>query len=737
MARSAWWWVAGLVYATGCGGDPVASPDVVEDVTPGGDQADGDAGTEIEPQDTATPTEVDAAEDSDTAVDVEVAPPPPAVTLNEFECRAEWVEIASRSDELIDLDGLVLTDDPDGDNALPLTGRLAPGERLVVDLAGFSLACGSEGPALQWRGAILEAAPPGNAPAGYTFGRFPDTRGEWVVTEPTRGEPNRLPSIDPFDPASVWFGAMRPVTTIALTLPEDTVRSLFESPYTWVPGQFSWQEPGGPASAPQDVALRVKGRIGSYRDLNGKTAFKLDFARFSESGEVRGLERMTLNNMVQDYHRVNEVLGYDLFARMGVPTPRAAYVWLVVNGQDFGLYLHLEAYDTRWRARHFASTLGMFEGDYGADLFEGAAFGFDLDGGSSTAFMALDRFIDALHAAPEDGFMAALAPMVDWDEVLAMLATEIFIGHWDGYGPTRNNFFLHFDADGVLRMVPWGLDQTFAAGLSLYEGQGLILQKCMRDPACRTAFEDKLMALANIVRSPGYLGWADALAEHLQPFIDAEPREDGGEARAGLDNAWEFLRRRAEMVELSVGCRRDPLADVDGDGFVCEEDCDEGDGSRHRGADDLCGDGIDQDCNGRADDGPECPDCAPVTLGGFGDYWFCYRERTFADAEAECARLGARLVVLNSNAEMFAMLGRLGDFQMGSTWIGLTDRDVEGEFRWVDGTPWDGSVGGFLDGQPDNWQGGEDCVHAYPWGGERPWNDLFCDWTQPAVCERP
>jgi len=39
-------------------------------------------------------------------------------------------------------------------------------------------------------------------------------------------------------------------------------------------------------------------------------------------------------------------------------------------------------------------------------------------------------------------------------------------------------------------------------------------------------------------------------------------------------------------------------ADLDGDGFVPPEDCGEGDASIHPGAPERCGDGIDQDCNG-------------------------------------------------------------------------------------------------------------------------------------------
>lgn len=731
------------VWLVACGdnGEPAdTATDTAPDVE--SDSADDDTTPDDVPEDTEQETASDTAVSpdtepdlvEDTAVEVEVEAPP-AIVLNEHDCRDEWVELVNTGDTPIDLEGLVLTDDPEGDNRLPLTGTLAAGSRLAVALTTFSLACGDEAPALLWRGQVLADSPPGNAPDGHTFGRFPDTTGEWVVTAPTRGEPNKLPDIDPFDPAASLFGPLRPIATVELTLPQSTIDSLWQSPYTWVPGTFAFREAAGDVSAPQTVALRIKGRIGSYRDLNGKTAFKLDFARFSPNGEFRGLEEMTLNNMVQDYNHVNEVLAYDLFARMGVPTPRQTYVWLKINGEDYGLYLHLEAYDRRWRDRHFDSTLGMFEGAYGSDLFSGTAFAFDLDGGDDLAYLALDALVQAVNSAPREGFMAALDPLIDWDEVLSMMATEIFIGHWDGYGPTRNNFFLHFDGEGVLRMVPWGLDQTFGADLGFFEGQGLLLQGCVADPSCRMAFQDKLERLVDIVRSPGYLGWANGLDTHLQTLIDAEPREDAGEAKAGLDNAWSFLERRAEAIDTTLACWRDPLADVDGDSHICDNDCAEGDPDRYVGATEVCDDGIDQDCSGRVDDGPDCPDCVAVAIDGFGTYRICWRERTFADAAAECERLGMRLIQPMTPEEQIAMLVAIDQWGIGSAWVGITDRQEEGVWRWLDGRVWDGSVGGWLDGQPDDWMTGEDCVQALTWGGERPWNDLACDWTQPAVCQ--
>jgi hypothetical protein len=62
-----------------------------------------------------------------------------------------------------------------------------------------------------------------------------------------------------------------------------------------------------------------------------------------------------------------------------------------------------------------------------------------------------------------------------------------------------------------------------------------------------------------------------------------------------------FLRRRAEIVGHTVGCLL-AREDADGDGFLCDQDCDPADPAVHEGAPEVC-DGVDQDCDAQVDEG--------------------------------------------------------------------------------------------------------------------------------------
>uniref|UniRef100_A0A3B1IH84 C-type lectin domain-containing protein n=1 Tax=Astyanax mexicanus TaxID=7994 RepID=A0A3B1IH84_ASTMX len=92
-------------------------------------------------------------------------------------------------------------------------------------------------------------------------------------------------------------------------------------------------------------------------------------------------------------------------------------------------------------------------------------------------------------------------------------------------------------------------------------------------------------------------------------------------------------------------------------------------------------------------------------------------------------RKGADLVIINSQMEQ-----RFIDEKFGQAWIGLTDHDSEGVWKWVDGSSM--TYGYWRRGEP-NGVGDEDCVESghnneKTWS----WNDLSCTIERRWICER-
>ncbi|XP_053533518.1 C-type lectin domain family 4 member M [Ictalurus punctatus] len=118
----------------------------------------------------------------------------------------------------------------------------------------------------------------------------------------------------------------------------------------------------------------------------------------------------------------------------------------------------------------------------------------------------------------------------------------------------------------------------------------------------------------------------------------------------------------------------------------------------------------------------------------------CYRvspfKNTWEESRHECRRTGADLVIINSREEQQFVSG-LGL----NVWIGLTDREQEGEWKWVDNTPLES--GYWKNNEPNNivyLYADEDCAEVISNIGSSSvisnWNDIHCNRYSNGLCEK-
>ncbi|KAJ8321055.1 hypothetical protein KUTeg_002642 [Tegillarca granosa] len=69
-----------------------------------------------------------------------------------------------------------------------------------------------------------------------------------------------------------------------------------------------------------------------------------------------------------------------------------------------------------------------------------------------------------------------------------------------------------------------------------------------------------------------------------------------------------------------------------------------------------------------------------------------------------------------------------------SYWIGASDLQHEGTFRW-EGTGQKVKFNDWSSHQPDNYRGREDCAHLWKKRGYR-WNDMPCTSKSGYICQR-
>jgi len=110
-----------------------------------------------------------------------------------------------------------------------------------------------------------------------------------------------------------------------------------------------------------DVAVRTKGNASLMETVHwGSSRFPLaiDFNLFNQARTFYGMQKVHFNNGWSDPTLLRDVISYEIFAKMDVPSPRASLVDLWLNGMHLGVYTLAEAVDKSFLRRHFTNANG-------------------------------------------------------------------------------------------------------------------------------------------------------------------------------------------------------------------------------------------------------------------------------------------------------------------------------------------------------------------------------------------
>lgn len=279
---------------------------------------------------------------------------------------------------------------------------------------------------------------------------------------------------------------------------------------------------------------------------------------------------------------VHETLTYGLFHELGLPASRTGYAFVKLNGSDYGLFLNLETLDKISLPRWFATTQHLYEADAaGTDVSTGGATKFEVDEGSEENISDLEALIAAVNDGDGD-WSDGVSPVADLEQMTAHWAVERYASHWDGYagvyedplpsGPFRpNNYYLHSDAAGVFRMVPWGTDQTWEFNMEFDElAGGVMFNECLADESCKQQYLEGLTDVHCTAPGLELDTHAAQLAAMLAPYQakeDPSRREaTAGEIAEAVDDVEALTAARpGELedyltVEAMLGSGPDPCA---------------------------------------------------------------------------------------------------------------------------------------------------------------------------------
>ncbi len=110
-----------------------------------------------------------------------------------------------------------------------------------------------------------------------------------------------------------------------------------------------------------DVGIRTKGNASLMETVNWDSPrfpLAIDFNLFNRARTFHGMKKVHFNNGWSDPTLIRDVISYEIFAKMGVPSPRASIVDLWVNDMHLGVYTMAEAVDQSLLQRYFSDVNG-------------------------------------------------------------------------------------------------------------------------------------------------------------------------------------------------------------------------------------------------------------------------------------------------------------------------------------------------------------------------------------------
>ena len=144
-----------------------------------------------------------------------------------------------------------------------------------------------------------------------------------------------------------------------------------------------------------NIGIRAKGNtsLSSVKSLGSQRySFKLEFDHNQSGKSLDGLDKLCLNNLIQDNSMMKDYLVYRMMADFGADAPLCSFAWLTVNGEDWGLYLAVEGVEDSFLARNYGSDPG--------ELYKPDSIGFGGGRGNGKDFNPEDFGLDAADGSP-------------------------------------------------------------------------------------------------------------------------------------------------------------------------------------------------------------------------------------------------------------------------------------------------------------------------------------------------
>lgn len=348
------------------------------------------------------------------------------------------------------------------------------------------------------------------------------------------------------DEAEAFFaGGYIPQLKIALS--QQAFESLQRDARSYVRGTVTEGE-----TVYKDVGIHVKGAAGSFRAITDRPALTLNFDKYNRNQRFHGLDKLHLNNSVQDGTYCQEFLGGMISRAAGVPAAQVSHARVELNGRALGLYVLIEGLDAAFLRRHFTNWYGtMYDGQFT-----------DIDGNlkkTSNDKREPGSDLKALAAAANDPdpvkCRERVAAVLDVDRFLSFMAVEGMISHWDGYCGNRNNYRIYHDpTTDKLVFITHGMDQIFGdPNFNLFMGAGLLGRVLTERPEDKRRYLERVQQLRRIAYDETLLTQtAQQIAARLKPVLEQISQQEAKDHAGRIADLCNRIINRGRGIDKQV-----------------------------------------------------------------------------------------------------------------------------------------------------------------------------------------
>ncbi len=225
-----------------------------------------------------------------------------------------------------------------------------------------------------------------------------------------------------------------------------------------------------------DVGVRFRGNTSYMMVSSGrKRPLNLTMDLAHENQNLLGFRTLNLLNAHEDPSFLRTVLALEM-ARAYFPAPRANFVRLVINGEDWGVYANQEQFNkdflrdrlgttkgTRWKVPGSPGGRGGLE-YLGEDVSQYRSIYQIKSKDEVKAWGRLINLCKVLNETPASSLESKLSVVLDIDSTLRFLAWDNVLAGGDGFWTRASDYTMYEDTQGRFHLVPYDVNETFSNG---------------------------------------------------------------------------------------------------------------------------------------------------------------------------------------------------------------------------------------------------------------------------------